>query len=320
MSDQLHDDTFTPFTITDGCCVVAPQSEWARIERAAIKGTRIAVGDVFAEWDGPVLFPDGHHVRKTFDGSWRIGGITRDDFPVKAADIRRRLFSMIDRTPATWCIETRFPESVLIMIPDGYWQKLPCPKHSKRFELECPACNGKNAERVDKPRPNLHLYAGPLYTQADADRMVPALLRCPAVVRGLTVTPREEIDLSEWMYTIDVQHNGDGDTREVPCKPPVNHITIRGDDKPMHPEHVRGIVRQCEAAGVPVWFDGHGEWVHESHLPAMSFDERMKLDRQASVPFSNMMARGDIYYRVGRTASGSMLDGKTWRQLPEVRT
>lgn len=31
---------------------------------------------------------------------------------------------------------------------EGYWRKLPCPQHVARFELECPACNGKNSEWV----------------------------------------------------------------------------------------------------------------------------------------------------------------------------
>lgn len=29
--------------------------------------------------------------------------------------------------------------------PGGFWTKAPCPKHAGRFNLECPACNSKNA-------------------------------------------------------------------------------------------------------------------------------------------------------------------------------
>ena len=244
MSEQLHDDTFTPWTIADGRCVVASEAEWARIERAAVAGKRILVRDVFAEWDGKILLPDGDVAAIECAG----GGM----LPIETYHIRTRLFSLIDRTAATWCIETRHPEDVLTMIPDGHWRKMPCPKHSKQFQLECPACNGKNAERVDKPRPNLHLYAGPLFTQADADAMIPHLLRCPAAMRGLVVTPREGIDLRK--VRTHEGHEYAGSPRNF-----INHVVIRGDDKPMHPAHVRGIIEQCEAAGVPVWFDGK-EW------------------------------------------------------------
>ncbi len=35
--------------------------------------------------------------------------------------------------------------------PKGYWRKLPCSEHTAQFNLECPACNGKNAEWVETP-------------------------------------------------------------------------------------------------------------------------------------------------------------------------
>jgi hypothetical protein len=115
MSNQLHDDTFTPFTITDGRCVVASETEWARIEAAATAGKRILVGDVFAEWDGSIRGESWRVLQKSicpgvhWTESNELYG--PEDFKrITTTDIRRRLFSMIDRTPATWCIETRFPE------------------------------------------------------------------------------------------------------------------------------------------------------------------------------------------------------------------
>jgi hypothetical protein len=317
MSEQLHDDTFAPFTITDGRCVVAPESEWSHIERAATAGRRIAVGDVFSEWDGLVYYSDGDVVA--------ISGLIQSG----TANIRRRTFAMFDRTAATWCIETRYPENVLTMIPDGHWRKLPCPKHLKQFQLECPACNGKNAERVDKQRPNVHIYAGPIHTQADADAMIPHLLRCPAAVRGLVVTPRERISLA---HAFDLAWGGEpGYVKNL------RHVIIRGGDKPLHPEHVRGIIAQCEAAGVPCWLEW-GEWVlnkHKTHgkmfgpagslsgpwVTACSTDRKSIGDRKYHAYPANAtddFGEYETLSRVGRARSGSMLDGKEWRQLPEV--
>jgi hypothetical protein len=319
---QLHNDTFHPYTLTaDGRCVIAGEDEWERIEAAATAGKRILVSDVFAEWDGWILDCDGKQVHQCVS-KWPMPAPFRGTTAITTAEVRRRMFALFDRTPATWCIETRHPENVLTMIPDGYWQKLPCPKHSKRFQLECPACNGKNAERVDKQRPNVHLYAGPIHTQADADAMVPALLRCPAAVRGLVVTPREEISLVEYLgiqtwigpltskkhYEWSHRHNQGLERRP-------DHVIIRGDDKPMHPAHVRGIIEQCEAAGVPVWFDGWGEWLPECEPSPMGILGTMDY----GYPIHEWKEDGGWYsHRVGRAASGSMLDGNEWRQLPEV--
>jgi hypothetical protein len=294
-----HDDTFTPFTLTaDGRCVIAPEDEWARIEAAATAGRRIAIGDVFAEWD--VVF------------------------------LRSRLFSMIDRTAATWCIETRHPENVERMMPQ-YFAPIPEPcrnlDHFLDSSPECPACRGSKCQTF---RPNVHLYAGPLYTQADADAMVPALLRCPAAMRGLVITPREGIRLSPYAADGRVKV-----TQGIDC----DHVVIRGDDKPMHPAHVRGIIAQCKAAGVPVWFDGWGEWCLNEHktygkifgsagslsgpwVTACSTDRNSIGDQKYHAYPANVddeFGEYETLSRVGRARSGAMLDGKEWRQLPEVK-
>ena len=39
-------------------------------------------------------------------------------------------------------------EAALVRQGKGFWRKTPCEKHTGRFNLECPACNAKNAEFV----------------------------------------------------------------------------------------------------------------------------------------------------------------------------
>ncbi len=46
---------------------------------------------------------------------------------------------------------TRAQERAIAEAGGGFWLKRPCPKHAARFELECPACNAKNAEFVFYP-------------------------------------------------------------------------------------------------------------------------------------------------------------------------
>jgi hypothetical protein len=176
-------------------------------------------------------------------------------------------------------------------------------------------------ESIHVARPNVHLYAGPLYTQADVDAMIPHLLRCPAAVRGLVITPREEIRLDQWLYRYRSLVSGlrysnpkaAGKHEAMPC---FNHVVIRGHDKPLHPEHVRGIIAQCEAADVPVWFDGWGEWLPECEPSPLGILGTMDY----GYPIHEWVDDGGWYsHRVGRARSGAMLDGKEWRQLPEVK-
>jgi hypothetical protein len=114
MTQELHDDTFAPFTITaDGRCVVASETEWARIEAAATAGVRIAVGDVFAEWD-EYVFDNGHSLVCDPFSQWKVMVTGDARRPLTTADIRRRLFSLIDRTAAKWMLETRHPERLIV--------------------------------------------------------------------------------------------------------------------------------------------------------------------------------------------------------------
>jgi hypothetical protein len=293
--DELSHHTFAPFTIINGRCTVAPEKAWADIERAAVAGVRIEVGDVFQEWDGPVYNAEGEPVVVDGLGAWRLRreNVTNRShwYSLTTTDIRYRLFDLIDHPAAAWMLVTRHTEAIQRLMPVyGDFVRMVAA-----------------TESIHVARPNVRLYAGPIVYQSEADEMIPHLLRCPGAC-GVVLTPREEIDLSEWLYTIDVQHNGDGDTQEVPCKPPLKHAVIRGDREPLHPAIVRSLIAQCKAAGVPCYLEW-GEWA--------------PVNTVQRVPSAGLayLGNGDhetTMSRVGRARSGAMLDGKEWRQLPEV--
>ena len=145
------------------------------------------------------------------------------------------------------------------------------------------------------PLPNLILSTH-VETQAEANYRILHLLRCPAVVRGVDVVPREPIDLrhllpSEFCRDCDCPESshamhdrtvgcqaGDGSEADPICgcrklrgeathrlgDPMANHglrwLRVRGDSDPLHPDWVRSLRDQAVAAGVPFWFGGWGEW------------------------------------------------------------
>lgn len=83
--------------------------------------------------------------------------------------------------------------------------------------------------------------------------------------------------------------------------------------RPMHPDWVRSLRDQCQAAGTPFFFKGWGEWVTENQSP-----EDIVLPGHSTIP------RGwkgrkyeDSVYRVGKRRAGRLLDGREWNEFPE---
>lgn len=97
--------------------------------------------------------------------------------------------------------------------------------------------------------------------------------------------------------------------------------------RPMHPDWVRSLCDQCQAAGVPFFFKQWGEWIPHDSTKLKPF--RAELAKQ-------MHKDGNIYdwasdhgrrdphiptdwagiFRVGKKAAGAMLDGREWREFP----
>lgn len=102
--------------------------------------------------------------------------------------------------------------------------------------------------------------------------------------------------------------------------------------RPMHPDWVRSIRDQCNSAGVPFFFKQHGEWIgmpdYSVHTHGMDInkwpcrllfpngvdvdmvpnDDRRKYAQSHGLPTMVM--------RVGKTAAGRVLDGRTWDEIP----
>lgn len=91
--------------------------------------------------------------------------------------------------------------------------------------------------------------------------------------------------------------------------------------RPMHPDWVRSIRDQCKTANVPFFFKQWGSWCPEQQ----SF-HTIKDISQNDVAFMNKKERkkchcwenGLISYKLGKSRSGHLLDGKEYKEFPKT--
>ena len=123
--------------------------------------------------------------------------------------------------------------------------------------------------------------------QRQADERIPILLQIPAEVLFVSVEPMlGEVDLSRYL---DMGH---ADWREG-----INWVICGGESgpgaRPMHPDWVRSVRDQCQAARVPFFFKQWGEWVQD--------------------------CEGSVYERVGKKRAGRLLEGVEYNESPNQR-
>jgi protein gp37 len=155
------------------------------------------------------------------------------------------------------------------------------------------------------------------------------LLTIPdATVLGLSMEPLlGPVDLGHILWR-DCEYNAltrgrDNDGGRLPH---LDWVILGGESgpgaRPMHPDWARSVRNQCVAAGGPFFFKQWGEWA-----PGYPMINRLSPNygkvRQVSVQLApesrNPCAKYERMTRVGKTAAGHLLDGKEWRQMPEVR-
>ena len=74
--------------------------------------------------------------------------------------------------------------------------------------------------------------------------------------------------------------------------------------RPIHPDWVRGIQKQCEEVKVPFLFKQYGEWYP---------DKKGIYEGKESKIFGNTTV-----HKLGKKNTGCMLDGKTYKEFPNV--
>jgi protein gp37 len=180
---------------------------------------------------------------------------------------RTRLWNLIEQTPwLDWLLLTKRPQNIHQMVP---W------------------C-------ADWP---VNVWLGTtVESQPFAEKRLPFLLQNAAVVRFLSCEPLlGPLDLSAWfrksgLYPIDwVITGGESGPRS----------------RPMHPDWVGNILRQCQRARVPFHFKQWGHWVPTNATVGNIPAQTLKL---AEEPVKMIP--------LGKKAAGRLLEGATWNGLP----
>ncbi len=245
---------------------------------------------------------------------------------------RRRTTSAYWRQPYRWDREAG---------KAGRKARVFCASLADVFDNRAPAGAREDLWQVIRETPNL-IWMLLTKRPENVHRMLPILttaFNSDRIWLGATVESQNQIHRSEVLRSLPVA------VRFLSMEPllgPVNispyldgprrfqWIIAGGESganaRPMHPEWVRGIREQCLQAGVPFFFKQWGTWVAEAQNPS-ALTSRTAASALYLWPdgTTRRAARGAragaaTMQRVGKTAAGRLLDGRTWDDMPGDRT
>ena len=325
---EWADHTFNPWV---GCTKVSPACDHCYAEG-------------WAKRSGMVKWGPNAERRRTSENNWRQPlrwdaeagrlGIRYRVFCSSLADVfdnavptewRKDLFTLIAATPhLDWLLLTKRIGNAPLMLLECIGTSF-FPDHGNIW-IGITVCN-----------------------QIEADRDIPKLLAIRSKKRFLSVEPLlGEIDISEFLrpyYPYCSTGFQQGTSMELGyCATCAGHeaepihtapeeridwVIVGGESgahaRPMHPEWVRSLSRQCHWAGVPFFFKQWGEW--REPLEGEEFDTSM--GRAAKPPafilsetgtvhcFENEhIVNGTAVIKVGKKLAGRLLDGYAWDEVP----
>ena len=238
---------------------------------------------------------------------------------------RRDLWDLIRACPdLDWLLLTKRPQNMARMLPDDWGTGWP------------------------------HVWLGTSAgTQKTADTNIPHLLATPAAVRFVSAEPLlERVDFTNLR---DDGYSSINSLQEYPAfqarddwgddaedmgpftdQPAIDWVICGGESgpnaRPMHPEWARFLRDQCQSAGVSFFFKQWGEYVDHTEKHANCRPCRATSDLVIT-PQGHIIGGGAKGYggavdadwqergaawmcRVGKSAAGRILDGRTWDQVP----
>lgn len=249
---------------------------------------------------------------------------------IKMNRMRQHTFMVLTKRPETM---RDFILSTGNFIPPNIWLGVTVCNQAEADEkipllLDTPA-----AKRFVSVEPmlgpvDLSLYTGNVFCCHDCGhRELVCSSGCPSC--GRVYAPSE--DASSWVYCEDcktsflnneicVCSECGGKTSSPSAS--LDWVICGGETgpkvRPMHPDWVRGLRDQCEAAGVPFFFKGWGEWT-----PAFYQSGGFQVNCDADIPhgyaamFHVFPETPEIrMYKVGKRRSGRLLDGRVWNEVP----
>lgn len=165
------------------------------------------------------------------------------------------------------------------------------------------------------PLPNVWLGVT-AENQETADERIQLLLKTPAAVRFVSAEPL--LGSIDFVKSSDAWYSrGYAPWRNTPVLTGIHWLIVGGESgpkaRPMHPDWVRALRDQCQAAGVPFFLKQWGEW-----WPAGKDPDRVQ---QATLHYGPNVRcyswpNGETVVRIGKKAAGRELDGRTWEEMP----
>lgn len=245
---------------------------------------------------------------------------------------------------------SRMRDYLLSRKTSSRWWKAACPR-GYAFDFQSPL-DGGTYSLLPFPLPNVWLGVS-CEDQQRADERIRDLLETPAAVRFVSAEPLlGSVDLTRipckdqpWITRNSLTGRFDNVPFETPLgarimiavdtKPRIDWVIVGGESgpgaRPMHPDWVRQIRDDCQAAKVPFFFKQWGEWARcgpmeadDSFVGGTCF--RAASGGRASGAYVirrrdkyRSLADGEIMERVGKKKAGRLLDGRTWDEVPEFR-
>lgn len=182
--------------------------------------------------------------------------------------VRSQLWHLIEQTPnLDWLLLTKRPQNILYMTPWG----------------------------TDWPQ---NIWVGTsVENQTLAETRLPHLLAVPASVRFLSCEPLlGPLDLRQWF--------------DRPGYNPIDWVIAGGESggqsRPMHPDWVAGLLRQCQRSHVPFHFKQWGHWAPSELIQDGGRTTLLSLTNERPVQM----------VPAGKKLAGRILQGSTWDSLP----
>lgn len=168
---------------------------------------------------------------------------------------------------------------------------------------------------------NLHLGVT-AENQEQANKRIPALLDIPAAKRFVSIEPMlGPVNISKYLKVVNESgfqdYGGPFAGRDK-----LDQVIVGGETgpgaRPMHPNWVTNIRDQCVEANVPFFFKSWGEYIpsYSAGMNSEKLDQWMQKFGDAWVRRSHRFEDGIVSVKVGRKASGQLIEGKEWKGIP----
>lgn len=268
----------------------------------------------------------------------RITDAQIDDVFAVMALARQHTFQLLTKRPQRMLEYLRAPgrktEIAESMAMEAYDEES-LPGRSGKLPQGCRREEREDGETITVPDfawplANLHLGVS-VEDQATANERIPLLLQSPAAVRWISAEPLlGPIHLGRLVFFCEGYSDPEFQQERMGRRR-LDWVVVGGESgpgaRPMHPEWARQLRDQCGVACVPFFFKQWGEWAPSDE----SFDRRFGMC--CFTPDSEMLGVGvgrgpgmldpewkkqgaAVMSRVGKKASGSLLDGVDWKQYP----